>query len=143
MKRIAKTGVVALLRGNKPGRTIMLRADMDALNLQELNDTPYRSKIEGIMHACGHDGHTAMLLVAAKILKKHQSELSGNVKFVFQPSEEKFPPGGALPMIEEGVLMDPPVDYAFGIHLWNSLECGKIGLRPGAMMAAATSSEFC
>ncbi|HOJ89131.1 MAG TPA: amidohydrolase [Pseudothermotoga sp.] len=137
VKRIAKTGVVALLRGNKPGRTIMLRADMDALNLQELNDTPYRSKIEGIMHACGHDGHTAMLLVAAKILKKHQSELSGNVKFVFQPSEEKFPPGGALPMIEEGVLMDPPVDYAFGIHLWNSLECGKIGLRPGAMMAAA------
>ncbi|HEY8542008.1 MAG TPA: amidohydrolase [Pseudothermotoga sp.] len=137
VKRMAKTGVVGILRGSKPGKTIMLRADMDALNLQELNDVPYKSKTDGIMHACGHDGHTAMLLVAAKILKNHQSELCGNVKFVFQPSEEKFPPGGALPMIEEGVLEDPHVDYAFGIHLWNSLECGKVGLRPGAMMAAA------
>ncbi|MEJ5229179.1 MAG: amidohydrolase [Pseudothermotoga sp.] len=137
VQRMAKTGVVALLKGAKPGKTIMLRADMDALTLQELNDVPYRSKIDGMMHACGHDGHTAMLLVAAKILKAHQNELCGNVKFVFQPSEEKFPPGGALPMIEEGVLENPKVDFAFGIHLWTPLECGKIGLRAGALMAAA------
>lgn len=137
IKRIAKTGVVGLLKGSKPGRTVMLRADMDALNLQELNDVPYRSRVDGFMHGCGHDGHTAMLLVAAKILKNHRDKLCGNVKFVFQPSEEKFPPGGAIPMIQEGVLEDPHVDYAFGIHLWNSLECGQIGLRPGAMMAAA------
>ncbi len=137
IKRIAKTGVVGLLKGSRPGKTIMLRADMDALNLQELNDVPYRSRVDGFMHGCGHDGHTAMLLVAAKILKSHQDKLCGNVKFVFQPSEEKFPPGGAIPMIQEGVLEDPHVDYAFGIHLWNSLECGQIGLRPGAMMAAA------
>lgn len=137
IKRIAKTGVVGLLKGSKPGRTVMLRADMDALNLQELNDVPYRSRLDGFMHGCGHDGHTAMLLVAAKILKNHRDKLCGNVKFVFQPSEEKFPPGGAIPMIQEGVLEDPHVDYAFGIHLWNSLECGQIGLRPGAMMAAA------
>jgi len=137
VKRVAKTGVVALLEGAKPGRTIMIRADMDALTLQELNEVAYRSRIDGAMHACGHDGHTAMLLVAAKILKSHQSELCGNVKFVFQPSEEKFPPGGALPMIEEGVLEKPKVDFAFGIHLWTPLECGKIGLRSGALMAAA------
>lgn len=137
VKTMAKTGVVGLLRGSRPGKTIMLRADMDALNLQELNEVPYKSKVDGLMHGCGHDGHTAMLLVAAKILKNHQTQLSGNVKFVFQPSEEKFPPGGALPMIEEGVLEDPHVDYAFGIHLWNSLECGQIGLKSGAMMAAA------
>ncbi len=141
-RNVAKTGVVGLLKGAKPGKTIMLRADMDALTLQELNDVPYKSKIDGVMHACGHDGHTAMLLVAAKILKSHQSELNGNVKFVFQPSEEKFPPGGALPMIEEGVLKNPDVDYAFGLHLWTQLECGKIGIRSGALMAAADEFQI-
>ncbi|GAB4315310.1 M20 metallopeptidase family protein [Pseudothermotoga elfii] len=141
-RNVAQTGVVALLKGAKPGKTIMLRADMDALTLQELNNVPYKSKIDGVMHACGHDGHTAMLLVAAKILKAHQSELSGNVKFVFQPSEEKFPPGGALPMIEEGVLKNPDVDYAFGVHLWSQLDCGKIGIRSGALMAAADEFQI-
>ncbi|AEH51283.1 M20 metallopeptidase family protein [Pseudothermotoga thermarum] len=136
-RNVAKTGVVAVLRGAKKGKTVLLRADMDALPLQELNEVPYRSKIDGAMHACGHDAHTAILLVAAKILKDHASEIQGNVVFVFQPSEEKFPPGGALPMIEEGVLDDPKVDYAFGIHVWNALECGKIGVRPGPMMACA------
>jgi len=118
-RNVAKTGVVGLLRGGRPGKTIMLRADMDALPLQELNEVPYRSRIDGAMHACGHDGHTAMLLVAAKVLTSKRNELCGNVKFVFQPSEERFPPGGALPMIEEGVLENPKVDMAFGIHLWN------------------------
>ncbi|MGB9789726.1 MAG: M20 metallopeptidase family protein [Thermotoga caldifontis] len=136
-RNVAKTGVVALLRGAKPGKTIMLRADMDALPLQELNDVPYRSKIDGAMHACGHDGHTAMLLVAAKVLSRRRKQLCGNVKFVFQPSEERFPPGGALPMIEEGVLEDPKVDMAFGIHLWNALPVGTVGVRAGALLAAA------
>ncbi|WP_448517195.1 M20 metallopeptidase family protein [Pseudothermotoga sp.] len=136
-RNVAKTGVVGLLRGGRPGKTIMLRADMDALPLQELNEVPYRSRIDGAMHACGHDGHTAMLLVAAKVLASKQNELCGNVKFVFQPSEERFPPGGALPMIEEGVLENPKVDMAFGIHLWNALPVGTVGVRAGALLAAA------
>ncbi len=136
-RNVAKTGVVAILRGANPGKTILLRADMDALPIQELNDVPYKSKINGAMHACAHDAHTAMLLVAAKILKTYQHEMNGTVKFVFQPSEERFPPGGALPMIQEGVLEDPKVDYVFGIHLWNALECGRIGVRSGPMMASA------
>lgn len=136
-RNIAKTGVVALLKGDKPGKTVMLRADMDALPLQELNDVPYRSKIDGVMHSCGHDGHTAMLLVAAKILASKKNRIAGNVKFVFQPSEERFPPGGAIPMIEEGVLDNPRVDMAFGIHLWNALPTGTVGLRAGPLLAAA------
>jgi amidohydrolase len=136
-RNVAKTGVVGLLRGGRPGKTIMLRADMDALPLQELNEVPYRSRIDGAMHACGHDGHTAMLLVAAKVLASKRNELCGNVKFVFQPSEERFPPGGALPMIEEGVLENPKVDMAFGIHLWNALPVGTVGVRAGALLAAA------
>jgi amidohydrolase len=136
-RNVAKTGVVGLLRGGRPGKTIMLRADMDALPLQELNEVPYRSRIDGAMHACGHDGHTAMLLVAAKVLASKRNELFGNVKFVFQPSEERFPPGGALPMIEEGVLENPKVDMAFGIHLWNALPVGTVGVRAGALLAAA------
>lgn len=136
-RNIARTGVVALLKGNKPGKTIMLRADMDALPLQELNDVPYKSKIDGAMHSCGHDGHTAMLLVAAKVLASRKDRIAGNIKFVFQPSEERFPPGGAIPMIEEGVLENPKVDMAFGIHLWNALPVGTVGLRAGPLLAAA------
>lgn len=136
-RNIARTGVVALLKGNKPGKTLMLRADMDALPLQELNDVPYKSKIDGAMHSCGHDGHTAMLLVAAKVLASRKDRIAGNIKFVFQPSEERFPPGGAIPMIEEGVLENPKVDMAFGIHLWNALPVGTVGLRAGPLLAAA------
>lgn len=130
---IAKTGVVGLLRGKKAGGTILLRADMDALPIQEENEIPYKSVNEGKMHACGHDGHVAMLLVAAKVLSQHKNEINGNIKFLFQPCEEI---AGARFMIEEGVLEDPHVDAALGLHLWTPLETGKIGITAGPMMAA-------
>ncbi len=134
--RIAKTGVVGLLRGKSKGPTILLRADMDALPIEELNDIPYRSVNRGVMHACGHDGHTAMLLVAAKVLSHHREEIKGNVKFVFQPSEEKDP-GGAIKMIEEGVMENPHVDKAFGLHLGNMIPAGIIGIKEGVLTAEA------
>jgi len=130
---IAKTGAVGLLRGKQAGRTILLRADMDALPIQEENNLPYKSVNKGKMHACGHDGHTAMLLVAAKVLSQHKDEITGNIKFVFQPCEEI---AGARFMIEEGVLEDPPIDAALGLHLWTPLQTGKIGITAGPMMAA-------
>lgn len=132
---INKTGVVGLLRGAQPGKTVLLRADMDALKVNEENECDYKSEIEGVMHACGHDAHTAMLLVAAKVLSRHRDEIKGNIKFLFQPSEENFP-GGALGMIEEGVLEDPHVDAVFGQHVWAGIPSGKIGVRPGPIMAA-------
>jgi len=131
-RRAAKTGVVGLLRGKAEGPTLMLRADMDALAVQEQNDIPYRSQAQGKMHACGHDGHMAMLLVAAKILSGHRDRFRGNLKFVFQPNEEDV---GAMAMIEEGVLEDPKVDACLGVHLWSLLEAGKIGISAGAVMA--------
>jgi len=130
---IGKTGVVGLLKGD--GKTVMLRADIDALPIQELNDVPYKSKNDNAMHACGHDGHTAMLLVAAKILAKHKDEIKGNIKFVFQPCEETMP-SGAKAMLDDGVLEDPHVDSAFGIHLVSHVPTGMIGIREGAIMAA-------
>jgi len=132
---IAGTGVVGLLKGGTEGKTILLRADMDALPLQEMNDVPYKSQNSGVMHACGHDGHTAILLVAAKVLSRHRNDLKGNVKFVFQPSEERA--GGAVKMIEAGVLENPKVDYAFGLHLWNFLRKGTVNIKEGIFMAEA------
>ncbi len=131
---IGKSGVVGLLEGKKDGETIMLRADMDALPIEEKNSIPYKSKIKGKMHACGHDGHTAMLLVAAKILSSHKDEINGNVKFVFEPSEEKNP-GGAILMIEDGVMENPHVDRAYGLHLGNMYPAGTIGICAGNFSA--------
>ena len=137
---VAKTGVVGLLRGGRPGKTVMVRADMDALPIQEANDVPYRSQNDGAMHACGHDGHTAMALMAARVLMDRRDRLRGNVKFIFQPAEEG--PGGAAPMIEAGVLKDPDVDAAVGIHLWNDLPVGRIGVQSGAIMASMDVLEI-
>ncbi|MDP2815030.1 MAG: amidohydrolase [Erysipelotrichaceae bacterium] len=132
VKGIAKTGVLATIVGDKPGKTVLLRADMDALAMDEDPGNPIVSKIAGRMHACGHDGHTAGLLLAGALLFEMKSELRGTVKLMFQPAEETV--GGALPMIEEGVLEG--VDMAFGCHLWGSALEGTAGYKYGAMMAA-------
>lgn len=133
---VASTGVVGLLRGGRPGKTVLLRADIDALPIQEENEVPYRSRVPGVMHACGHDGHTAILLSAARVLAERREGLAGAVKFAFQPSEEQ-PPGGAIKMIEAGVLADPHVDAAFGLHLGQNLPLGTVMARPGAISAAS------
>lgn len=139
VKKVAKTGVVALLRGSNEGKTVLLRADMDALPQEEKTGLPFQSVNRGKMHACGHDGHTAMLLIAAKLLTKNKDSLKGNVKFVFQPNEEE---AGALDMIKEGILDNPKVDAAFGTHLWTPIESGKIGLASGPIMAATEEFEL-
>ncbi len=136
---IAHHGVVALIRGHSSRPVIALRADMDALPIQEETGLPYASKIAGRMHACGHDAHTAMLLGAAAVLVRVRERLPGTVKLIFQPAEEGVPPGeegGARLMIAQGVLDDPPVDAIFGMHVNVDLPTGKIGYRPGALMAA-------
>lgn len=132
--KVGKSGVVGFLEGKNDGKTIMLRADMDALPIEEKNNIPYKSKIKGKMHACGHDGHTAMLLVAAKILSAHKDEIKGNIKFAFEPSEEKHP-GGAIAMIEDGVMENPHVEKAYGLHLGNMYPAGTIGICPGVFSA--------
>jgi amidohydrolase len=138
---IAKTGVSALLSGAaRPERAILLRADMDALPIQEENAAPYASKNPGAMHACGHDGHMSILLHAARLARTGAARPAGSVRFVFQPAEEG--PGGALPMIREGILNDPPIEAAFGLHLWSPLPTGKIALKPGPMMAGPDEFEL-
>jgi len=127
------TGVVGLIKGSTPGKTIGLRADMDALERQEESDVPYKSKNEGIMHGCGHDGHTAGLLSAAKILKTMEGEIKGTVKLLFQPGEETAK--GAQALVDDGVVDD--CDAIFGLHLWNDLEVGKISVEAGGRMASA------
>lgn len=131
---VAKTGVVGLIEGKYEGKTVLLRADMDALKLEEKADVEYKSKVPNMMHACGHDGHVAGLLGAAMILNELKDNLHGNIKLVFQPAEERD--GGAKPMIDEGVLENPKVDAAFGAHLWGSVEEGKVEVKKGPLMAA-------
>jgi amidohydrolase len=134
---IAKTGIVAMIQGRKTSfrlKTLAIRADMDALPIQEANEVPYKSQHDGIMHACGHDGHVAIALMTAYYLSQHQNDFAGMVKIIFQPAEEG--PGGAKPMIDEGVLTNPDVNAIIGLHLWNNLPLGTIGVRSGALMAA-------
>jgi amidohydrolase len=137
---VAGTGVVGLIKGRGPGRTVLLRADMDALPIQEDVDVPFKSRIKDRMHACGHDGHVAGLLGAAMVLNDLRESFDGNVKLVFQPAEETD--GGAARMIAEGVLEDPKVDAAFGCHLWGPLQEGKVQLCPGPFMASPTAFWF-
>src|SRR5690606_10415501 len=137
---VAKTGVVAHVEGQQPGPVLALRADMDALPIQEANDFDFRSEVAGTMHACGHDAHTASLLGTAMILQRMKDELAGSVRLVFQPSEEKLP-GGAKVMIEEGVLgaMDGHAAPAriLGQHVFPQLPAGTLGVRGGPFMASA------
>ena len=131
---VTETGVVARIEGRNPGkRTIALRADIDALPIQEKNDCQYKSAVDGVMHACGHDAHAAMLLGAAKILAQLKDELEGTIKLIFQPGEEKLP-GGASVMIEKGVLKD--VDLIIAQHVYPDLPCGEVGFHAGEYMAS-------
>jgi amidohydrolase len=139
-KGVGKTGVVAMLEGSKPGPTVLLRFDMDALPIIEETGAEYASQNAGVMHACGHDGHTAIGLTVAKLLHNHRSELAGSVKFCFQPSEEGFNDearGGNEMMIQDGVLENPHVDRTLALHLWNDQPLGWIGVAGGAVMAGA------
>src|SRR6185369_4470758 len=143
---VAKTGVVALLKTGKPGPVIALRADIDALPVTERGNLPFASKEKtmyngvetGVMHACGHDSHTAILMGVAEILSKNKADLKGTVKFIFQPSEEGAPvgeEGGASLMVKEGVLENPKVDVIFGLHVKSISALGDITYKPGGMMA--------
>jgi amidohydrolase len=136
-KVMAETGVIGLIEGKNPSsRVIALRADIDALPIEEKNEVPYKSKNHGVMHACGHDVHTTILLGASKILNELKSEWEGTVKLIFQPGEERNP-GGASILIKEGVLKDPAPSAIFGLHVHPSLPVGKFSFRPGKVMASA------
>ncbi|MEM9937081.1 MAG: amidohydrolase, partial [Bacteroidota bacterium] len=145
---IAHTGVVALLEGGKPGPVVGLRADMDALPVTERVDIPFASKViseyngieTGVMHACGHDTHVAILMGVAEILSEVKADIPGTIKFIFQPAEEGAPvgeEGGAKLMVEEGVMENPKVEAIFGLHINSQLEVGHIGYKPGGSLAAA------
>ncbi|WP_459209986.1 amidohydrolase [Aquimarina rhabdastrellae] len=146
-ENVAKTGIVAVLKGKKAGKTVALRADIDALPVTERADVPFKSTVKteflnekvGVSHACGHDTHTAILMGVAEVLSKHKEKIRGTVKFIFQPAEEGPPPGeegGAKLMIKEGALKNPDVDAIFGLHINSGTPIGKIRYKPGGTMAA-------
>ncbi len=132
---VAKTGVIGMLEGNGPGPVVLLRFDMDALPMDEETGVTYASQNPGLMHACGHDGHTAVGLTVARILNKYSDQWAGRVKLVFQPAEEGL--GGAREMVREGVLTNPKPDYSLGMHVWNDRMLGEIAITPGPIMAGA------
>jgi amidohydrolase len=137
---VAKTGVVGILKGGRPGPTVAVRADLDALPVQEVNDVPYKSQTPGVKHACGHDAHTTIVLGTAEVLSKMKDRLPGTVVFVFQPAEEGPPEGeegGADLMLKEGVFDSPRVQAVYGLHMDGHLDSGQVGWRPGAIFAAA------
>lgn len=134
-KNINGYGIIADLKGKTAGKTVALRADMDALQIEEETNLPYKSENKGVMHACGHDVHMAIVLGAARLLAERKDELCGNVRFIFQPSEEITPEGGSKGMIAEGVLEG--VDAIFGMHVWPDLPLGKVGIKAGPLMAAS------
>ena len=152
-ENVAHTGVVGILKGDKPGGVIALRADMDGLPVTEAVDLPWASKVKttflgkevGVMHACGHDTHVAMLMGAAEVLTRRKADIEGTVVFLFQPAEEGAPEGeegGAELMVKEGVLKDPKVDVAFGIHINAQTPVGQVNYKPGGTMAASNTFEI-
>lgn len=132
---VAETGVIGILKGKKAGPVVLIRADMDALPINEETNAVYSSETPGVMHACGHDGHTAILLTVAKLLHAHENDMSGTIKFAFQPAEEGL--GGAERMIIDGVLENPKPDLSLALHLWNDQPLGWIGISQGSSMAGA------
>ena len=138
--RITETGIVGLLQGSKPGKTVALRAELDALPIQEETQLPWSSQNPGIMHACGHDFHTAALLGAAQLLAAHRQELAGSVKFFFQPDEEGE--GGAQPMIAAGCMQDPVVNAVFGFHCDSQLPVGEVSVMDGRICAASNPFQI-
>jgi amidohydrolase len=141
---VAHTGVVGLLEGSRSGPTVAVRADMDALPIQELNEVPYRSRHDGVKHACGHDVHTTIGLGVAEVLSQLRTTLPGSVKFIFQPAEEGAPPGekgGAYLMLDEGVLDNPRVEAILGLHVMPTLEAGKLGYHAGPVWASNDAIE--
>ena len=153
IENVAKTGVVGILKGNHPGKVVALRADIDGLPVVERNNLGFKSKKKttflgkdvGIMHACGHDTHIAILMGVAEVLSKHKDKINGTIKFIFQPAEEGAPPGeegGAELMVKEGVLKNPDVDAIFGLHISSGIPVGHIAYRKGGIMAASQSFKI-
>ena len=134
VRRCFNTGVIGVLEGGMPGKTVMLRSDIDALPVEEETGLPFRSENPGVMHACGHDGHISMLLIAAKVLSAHKAEIPGRIVFLFQPNEED---AGAEAMILDGALENPKPDAVCGLHIWSPIDTGKIGVVTGPIMASS------